>query len=245
MANVVESRSQFRADVPGITRLGKPEEVFSGRQGVRPGVTRHELHVVGEALGGTHQQAIVMGGAGVFVSPDAREAIVRYGCYRLAGSSRRLVLEVEEARVCRISCDYRSVPVPFTEQAKAKLSDILDFPRQRLSEFMLDSTVDAADFGIVQVVCNGANPAAVRRAGWPYQRCGGREVRKCRRYQRPGGARRRKNYRAQVVAVKVQRIQDHVVEGKDRALGERGFEQSFRPPRGVGEAQSRLEVVLV
>ena len=79
MANVVECRSQFCPYVPGIAGFRETKEVFARGERMRPGITGVELHVIGKALGGAYQQAVVVRGARVLVSPDIGEAIVRHG----------------------------------------------------------------------------------------------------------------------------------------------------------------------
>ena len=83
---------------------------------MRPGITGVELHVIGKALGGAYQQAVVVRGARVLVSPDIGEAIVRHGSdSSWRRSNWRLVLEVEEAGMSGISDDHRSIGVAFAE----------------------------------------------------------------------------------------------------------------------------------
>src|SRR5713226_2509744 len=175
-----------------------------------------------------------MRGAGVFIGANGGKSRIRPGS------------EIEEAGVCRVRNHGWSIGVPFTEEAKAKLSDILHFPRERLGEFMLNTKVDAADFGVVQMIRNGANAAATGRAcGSEWRQHGstgntGKRIQHCLTL----GSGVVNGYSPQSFPVKVQRIQDYVVERQHRTLGEGELEQRLLPG-SIGETQPRLPVVLV
>src|SRR5713101_3394588 len=234
MADVVECRPQLGADVPGITRFGEAKEVFPGSERVRPGIAAHKTHVIGEALIYTHQQPIVVRGARVLVGPHSGKAGIRPGP------------EIEEAGMCGVGNDGWSIGVSLAEETKPKLSDILHFPSEGLGEFMLNTKVDAADFRVVQVVRNRAHAAATGRArGSEWRQHGSaRNIGKRIQHCLPLRSAVVNGWSRQSFPIKVQRIQDHIVERQYSALGEGELEQRLLP-RSIGEAQSGLPVVLV
>src|SRR5215471_14172504 len=103
---------------------------------MRPGVAGVELNVIGKALLRAHQQAIVMRGAGVLVGAYGKEARIRPRP------------EVEEAGMGWIGNDWRSIVVPFTEEAEAKLPDLLDLHAHVLCELIRNAQIKYANFRV-------------------------------------------------------------------------------------------------
>src|SRR5215471_12929985 len=94
-------------------------------------------------------------------------------------------------------------------------------------------------FRVMQVRRDGTNAAAIRRARWSIQQRRVRKVRVRRQHRRVGGS-----LRTQVLSVKVQRIQNDVVEGEHGDFRRRCFQQSSLPDF-PGKAQTRLPVVVI
>src|SRR5882724_4158039 len=150
-----------------------------------------------------------MRGARVFIGSDRSEAGVG------------AVTKIEEPWMCWIS-DYRwRIGVAFAEETEAKCPDILDAGFDRVCELMFNAEIHAAHFRVPQVGGNRPHTpegAAARGSKSCQYRCRGSVgVRR----EKSGSLRRQwirsdnvpgNCHRQQGRAVKVQRVQHHVIE---------------------------------
>src|SRR2546423_1655450 len=116
----------------------------------------------------------------------------------------------------RVGYDGCSIGIPLAEQSKAKLPDVLDFSGEGLGKLMLHAEIETANFRIVQVVGDRTHASTLRRTG-----------RRTAQQRRIGSVRKGRQHRGirrgdgvEGGTVKVQGIEDHIVECQYSRLGE-------------------------